>query len=65
MNWKDKSWAVYPMNWIPPARGDNQGIFGYDWIGLVLFAVVVSRLFGLVLSFFCNLALTRKTIYES
>ena len=43
------------MNWTPPDMGVTMvspGIIGYAWVGLVLFAVVVSRLFGLVLSFF-------------
>ena len=52
------------MHWIPPTKEVTQGIFGYAWVGLVLIAVAVSRLFGLVLLLF-NLALARKTRYEA
>ena len=34
-HWVDTRRAVYPMNWIPPAKEVTQGIFGYAWVGLV------------------------------
>ena len=45
---KDTHRAAYPTHWLPPAKEVTQGIFGYAWVGLVLIAVVVLRLFGLV-----------------
>ena len=60
MIWRDTRRAAYPTNWIPPAKAVTQIIFGYAWVGLVFIAVVVSRLFGLVL-LLSDSVLARKT----
>ena len=47
------------MNWPPPAKGVSHGSCGYAWVGLVVFAVVVARLFGLVFVFLTSPSLER------